>query len=247
MVQYNTHHGVGSDGRYDLNRIATVIANQKPDVVSLNEVMYHSSYGGGEDQAAHYKSLLESKTGQRWYYIYARMDGDWSSTNWAVGNVLMSRFPFSTTTRHALTADRSVAQGTIIVHGRTINLFSTHVDYASASNRATQISQVKSWASSWAENRIIMGDFNSNPGSTDYNSMNSPYGDSWTAGVSIGAASSPSGSKGYTHGSSRFDYVWESRGASTVKLTKIWVPNTASSSGVKPSDHDPVVAIFAVL
>ena len=103
------------------------------------------------------------------------MDGDWSSTNWAVGNVLLSRFPFSTTTRHALTADQSVAQGTIVVHGRTVNLFSTHVDYDSASNRATQISQIKSWASSWAENRIIMGDFNSNPGSSDYNTMNSPY------------------------------------------------------------------------
>ena len=66
-MTYNTHHGVGTDGRYDLNRIATVIANQRPDIVSLNEVMYNSSYGNGENQPATYKSLLQQKTGQTWY------------------------------------------------------------------------------------------------------------------------------------------------------------------------------------
>ena len=102
VMTYNTHHGVGTDGRYDLNRIATVIANQHPDVVSLNEVMYNSSYGNGENQPATYKSLLQQKTGQTWYSVYARMDGNWSSTSWAVGNLLLSRFPFSSTSRYAL-------------------------------------------------------------------------------------------------------------------------------------------------
>ena len=94
VMTYNTHHGVGTDGRYDLNRIASVIANQRPDIVSLNEVMYNSSYGNGENQPATYKSLLQQKTGQTWYSVYTRMDGNWSGTSWAVGNLLLSRTLF---------------------------------------------------------------------------------------------------------------------------------------------------------
>jgi endonuclease/exonuclease/phosphatase family metal-dependent hydrolase len=104
---------------------------------------------------------------------------------------------------------------------------------------------VKSWASTWAENRIVMGDFNTNPGSSDYSIMASAYSDSWKEGVSKGVSSSPSGSSGYTHGGSRFDYVYRSFGATNLVLTKIAVPNT-SVNGAKPSDHDPVVATFTV-
>jgi endonuclease/exonuclease/phosphatase family metal-dependent hydrolase len=246
VMTYNTHHGVGTDGRYNLDRIATVIANQRPDVVSLNEVMVNSSYGNGENQPATYRSLLQQKTGRTWYYVYARMDGDWSSTSWSVGNVLLSRFPFSTTTKHELsTGAHSVAHGTIVVNGRTINLFSTHVSWDNASWRTTETRGVKSWASTWSENRIVMGDFNTWPGTSDYQIMASAYADSWAAGVKAGIASSPSGSTGSTRGSSRFDYIYRSFGASALVLTRILVPNT-SSGGVKPSDHDPVVATFTV-
>jgi endonuclease/exonuclease/phosphatase family metal-dependent hydrolase len=241
VITYNTHHGVGTDGRYDLNRIATVIANQNPDVVSLNEVMYNSSYGNGENQPATYRMLLQQKTGRTWYYVYARMDGNWGSTSWAVGNMLLSRFPFSSATPYALSYGRSVAQGTIVVNGRTINLFSTHVDYANASYRTTQTTEVKNWASGWAENRIIMGDFNTSPGTSDYNIMVGDYYDSWSEAVKKGTASSPSGATGCTHGGSRFDYIYQSKKASSLMVDKVFVVN-----GEGASDHDPLLAYFTV-
>jgi endonuclease/exonuclease/phosphatase family metal-dependent hydrolase len=246
VMQYNTHHGVGTDGRYNLDRIATVIANQRPDVVSLNEVMYNSSYGNGENQTETYKRLLQQKTGQTWYCIYARMDGNWSSTAWSTGNALCSRYAFRTTTKYALsTGAHSVAHGTIVVNGRTINLFSTHVSWSNSSWRTTETRQVKSIASTWSENRIVMGDFNTWPWTTDYQIMASAYYDSWAEGLKAGIASSPSGSVGSTKGTSRFDYIYRSFGASALVLTKVTVPNT-SSGGAKPSDHDPVVATFTV-
>jgi endonuclease/exonuclease/phosphatase family metal-dependent hydrolase len=246
VMTYNTHHGVGTDGKYNLSRIATVIANQRPDVVSLNEVMYNSSYGNGENQAATYKSLLQQKTGQTWYYVYARMDGNWNSTSWAIGNVLLSRYPFTTTTKYCLsTGAHSVAQGTIVVGGRTINLFSTHVSWDNTAWRTTETKGVKSWASTWSENRIVMGDFNTWPWTSDYQIMASAYSDSWAEGVKAGIASSPSGSTGSTKGTSRFDYIYRSFGATGLALKQIVVPNT-SVSGVKPSDHDPVVATFTI-
>jgi endonuclease/exonuclease/phosphatase family metal-dependent hydrolase len=241
VMTFNTHHGVGTDGRYDLNRIATVIASQSPDVVSLNEVMYNSSYGAGENQPATYKTLLQQKTGQTWYAVYARMDGNWSSTSWAVGNLLLSRIPFSTTTRHALSYNRSAAQGTIVLNGRTINVISTHVDYANASYRTIQTNELKAWASTWAEDRIVAGDFNTSPGTSDYTLMANDYWDVWAAAVRTGVYSSATGTAGYTHGGSRFDYVYLSKGASTLTLDKVSV-----TDGAGASDHDPVVASFTV-
>jgi endonuclease/exonuclease/phosphatase family metal-dependent hydrolase len=242
ILTFNTHHGVGTDGRYDLNRIATVIASQSPDVVSLQEVMYNSSYGNGENQPATYKSLLEQKTGQTWHSVYARMDGNWSSTSWAVGNLLLSRFPFSTTTRHELsTGAHSVAHGTIVVNGRTINLFSTHVSWTNSSWRTTETQGVQSWASTWSENRIVMGDFNTSPGTSDYNIMANYYYDAWAEAVKMGTYSASSGPAGYTHGGSRFDYIYASKGASALTLTRAWVVNSNGAS-----DHDPVVATYTV-
>jgi endonuclease/exonuclease/phosphatase family metal-dependent hydrolase len=241
VMTFNTHHGVGTDGRYDLNRIATVIASQSPDVVSLNEVMYNSSYGAGENQPATYKTLLQQKTGQTWYAVYARMDGNWSSTSWAVGNLLLSRIPFSTTTRHALSYNRSAAQGTIVLNGRTINVISSHVDYANASYRTIQTNELKAWASTWAEDRIVAGDFNTSPGTSDYTLMANDYWDVWAAAVRTGVYSSATGTAGYTHGGSRFDYVYLSKGASTLTLDKVSV-----TDGAGASDHDPVVASFTV-
>jgi endonuclease/exonuclease/phosphatase family metal-dependent hydrolase len=202
--------------------------------------MYNSSYGNGENQPETYKRLLESKTGQRWYYVYARMDGNWSSTSWAVGNVLLSRFPFSTTTRYSLSSKHSAAHGTIVVNGRTINLFSAHLSYPDASLRLSEAKQLKSIASSWAEQRILMGDLNMRPGTTEHQVLASVYSDSWAEGVRAGRASSPSGSAGYTHGSSRFDYVFRSFGATALALTNITVLSSNAS------DHLPVVATFSV-
>jgi endonuclease/exonuclease/phosphatase family metal-dependent hydrolase len=91
----------------------------------------------------------------------------------------------------------------------------------------------------------MMGDFNSRPGTSEYNTMVSAYHDTWVEGVNAGIAWSPSGTYGYTHGYSRFDFVWESRGASSLALTSVKVLNTAVS-GVKPSDHDPVLATFSI-
>jgi len=241
VLQFNTHHGVGKDGRYDLNRIATLIVNQNPDVVSLNEVMYHdSNYGGGEDQPATYKRLLQEKTGRTWYSVYARMDGNWGSTSWAGGVQLLSRIPFSTTTRYALSYDRSVAQGTIVRNGRTVNLFSTHVEYYHSSWRPIQTTQVKNWAATWAENRIVMGDFNTSPGSNDYWIMANYYNDSWAGAVKNGTYSSSSGTSGLTTGGSRFDYIYESKGAAALSLKSMSVISTSIS------DHNAVVATFNV-
>ena len=88
-----------------------------------------------------------------------------------------------------------------------------------------------------------MGDFNTNPGTSDYNLMASAYADAWAAGKSAGIATAYNGT-GATHGTSRFDYAFHSK-TTALTLKSVRVPDTRVN-GVYPSDHDPVVSVFAV-
>ncbi|QKK06821.1 MAG: hypothetical protein HND58_00680 [Planctomycetota bacterium] len=57
VLAYNTHHGEGTDGELDLERIAGVITAAAPDIVALQEIDEGASRTGGVDQAAAYGSL----------------------------------------------------------------------------------------------------------------------------------------------------------------------------------------------
>ena len=63
MLDWNTHHGVGTDGVYNLQRFVTWIARSGAHVVSLNEVEKFTGWGN-EDQPARYAALLKAATGQ---------------------------------------------------------------------------------------------------------------------------------------------------------------------------------------
>jgi len=95
----------------------------------------------------------------------------------------------------------------------------------------------------FAQPRIMMGDFNTNPGTSDYYLMADANWDAWAVAANAGTASSYNGT-GATHGTSRFDYVFYSS-LTYLSLAKVRVPDM-SSGGIWPSDHDPVVATFTV-
>ena len=235
VMQWNIQNASGSDGRCNPDRIASTIVTQQAHVVSLNEV---KSYAGDcawtFDMSAKIESLLEAKSGVAWYRKYVAISGK-------AGNVLLSRFPLVSSSTKLLSYSRGVAQIGIVVNGRTINLFSTHVEYYTAAWRTTQINQVLAWMRNFPEPRIMMGDFNTYPGTSDYALMASPFQDGWMA---AGVTRTAFNGTGATHGGSRFDYVFYSRVAA-LSLQSVKVPDTRIS-GVYPSDHYPVVAVFTV-
>lgn len=57
VLTYNTHHGEGTDGVLDLERIARVITDATPDLVALQEIDNNASRTAGVDQAATLGSL----------------------------------------------------------------------------------------------------------------------------------------------------------------------------------------------
>ncbi len=237
IMQWNIHKTKGSDGRCDPNRIANTIVAQKVDVASLNEVNYFSGdCAWNFDMSQKLESLVEQKTGRPWYRKYANGATD-------RGTVILSRYAPVATGSTSLSYGRTAAQMTIVVNGRNVNLFGTHVEYANSSWRPIQIAEAVRWMTTFSEPRIVMGDFNTWPGTSDYSLMAKPYQDAWAAAKSAGTASAFNGT-GATHGSSRFDYVFYSRVAA-LSLKSVTVPDTRVS-GVYPSDHHPVIAVFVV-
>ena len=240
VMQWNIHKTKGSDGRCNPDGIATFIAKHNPDVVSLNEVNFFSGVCAWSfDMSEKLESLLQQKTGVNWYRQSVVGEGGSSGT----GNVLLSRHaPTSSGSTH-LSYDRGVAQMSIVVNGRTINLFSTHVEYFTSWWRPIQIKQAVAWMRGFSEARIMLGDFNTWPNTSDYSIIGTPYQDAWTAAQNAGTATAYNGS-GVTHGSSRFDYIFHSR-VSVLSLQRVDVPK-ALVNGIYLSDHAPVIAVYRV-
>jgi len=237
VMQWNIHKTKGTDGVCNADRTVNTILSFHPDVVSMNEVDYFSgACGWNLDQGEQLRSLMQQKSGMRWY-----RQSDRPSVN--TGDVLLSRYPLTTSSSTLLSNYRAVAQVGIVVNGRNVNLFSTHIEWDNSSWRAGQIAEATRWMSTFAEPRIMMGDFNTWPNTTDYYIIATPYQDAWVAALNAGTASSYNGT-GTTEGNSRLDYVFTSKVAS-LQLMSVKVPDTRVN-GVMPSDHDPVIAVFTV-
>jgi endonuclease/exonuclease/phosphatase family metal-dependent hydrolase len=242
VLDWNIHHGVGTDGVCNLDRIAGWIVKTGANVVSLNEVEKYSGWCGNIDMPAKIVSLLKSKTGKTWYSNFAQRDGN---TN-GQGNLIATTFPIQSSGDHLLSYSRSVARVELLVGSRRVNIFSTHLDADSSSRRATQMKQLTSWAATYAEQRILAGDYNAWPGAWEIANMTSGHYDAWAKAKSAGIAVSYSGNEAGNTRNSRIDYIFYSKGATGLRLTQARVFDTRTSSGVMPSDHRPLMATYEV-
>jgi endonuclease/exonuclease/phosphatase family metal-dependent hydrolase len=241
VLDWNIHHGVGTDGDYDINRIADQIAKTGANVVSLNEVERYTGWGN-EDQPARFASLLKSKTKKTWYYNFAQRDGGTKGQ----GNLLLTTYEIESDDDYELSYSRSVARIAIIVNGIRVNLYSTHLDADSSARRSTQIRELKGWADNFPEQRIVLGDFNAGSSTGEISLMTPSYADSWAAAKSLDLDVSYAGNAAGNTRNSRIDYVFYSKQASRLKLKKAQVFDIRDSKGVMPSDHRPLMATFEV-
>jgi endonuclease/exonuclease/phosphatase family metal-dependent hydrolase len=240
VMQWNIHKTLGSDGVCNPDRITNTVVAQDVDVVSFNEVNFFSGVcAWAFDMGQRLESLLEQKTGVSWYRQSVNVYGGSSG----YGNVLLSRYAPVSASSTLLDFGRGVAQIGIVVNGRTVNLFSTHVEYANAPWRPIQITEAVRWMTNFSNPRIMLGDFNTWPLTDDYSIIASQYHDAWAVALAAGTATSYNGT-GATHGTSRFDYAFFSQ-AGVLSLQSVNVPDVRVN-GLFPSDHDPVVAVFSV-
>ena len=107
---------------------------------------------------------------------------------------------------------------TINFNGRNINFMTTHFDPYTASYRLTQARDLVTYMKGFAENRIVAGDFNDQPGNPPITTMTAAYYDAWAEAKKAGIAySPPDNPNGYTR-NSRIDYIFYSRGEQHLTL-----------------------------
>lgn len=235
VLQWNISQGYGTDGQSNISRVVDFIVNVRPDVISFNEIMRYSS----SSQPQQIADALRSRTGQTWSYHWVQKGGASSGE----GECVMTRLPIDARDDYLLSYTRSIAMARINVNGRNISVFSTHLDHTSSAYRLTQVRQLVSWASGQPEQRIVAGDFNWYPGTTEINEMGRTYYDGWAVARSGGDAYSFSGNPDGNTRSNRIDYIWHSKNASYLRVTRAQVYD---SRGARISDHNALMVTYEV-
>jgi endonuclease/exonuclease/phosphatase family metal-dependent hydrolase len=235
VVQWNIHQGIANDGSNNIDRVISWLVQMRPDLVSLNEVLMYS----GNNQAQIICDKLRAQTGQNWTYVFEQITG----APQGIGVAVLSRLPIDGTASHLLSYERSAVLARVVVNGRVINMISTHLDHQSSTRRLQQVKEVKAWAAGFSEQRIVAGDFNWYPGTTEILEMAKSYYDAWAVAVTNNVEiTTPSNPEGNTR-NTRIDYVFYSKGATALSVTSVEVRD-ARAAGI--SDHRPVIATFRV-
>jgi len=250
VLSYNMSFGKGTDNIQNWDRMAQWITKINPDIAGLCEMP--------SEWISTFVSLVNQKTGRTWYtHFIPKYNGT------SEGNLILSKYSFISTGGRFLSVYRSVAQVTISVSGKTINFFATHLDPDSSGTRYTQVGELLSYASGFSESRIVVGDINAGPDTSESIRMTGTYYDSWMQAMAGGTAVAYPDNPVYMHTRTRrgrIDYVWYSRGSANLFLRDTQIPDTRDLSntnvvvylgtlddkGVRPSDHNLVIANFDI-
>lgn len=159
LVAYNIHHGEGMDGKLDLERIARVIAAEKPDLVALQEVDKGCKRSGSIDQAAKLAEFL--KMDYRFGKFMDYQGGEY-------GMAILSRLPIEGTVVHKLPegAEPRIALEVLVKSTSWPGKFSfvgIHNDWMNEALRVEQIKALQVGLKSRDYPVILAGDFNAKP------------------------------------------------------------------------------------
>jgi endonuclease/exonuclease/phosphatase family metal-dependent hydrolase len=232
LLHWNTQHGGrGTDGRYDPARLVSWILKSDPHVASLNEI-------GNTSQLNAILNELHKQTGTSWSY-------QWDDR----GNALVTRLPV--TSRSICWVNSSVGRKAahlgVAYAGRTINVWSAHLALDSSSMRTSEVRALKACASNDSEQRIVAGDFNTQQSSPEIAEMGRDYIDAWPAAKALGKAIDyPGNTRDGATRNSRIDYVFMSRGATSLALQSAQIFDTRDAKGHMPSDHKPLLVTYTV-
>ncbi len=185
ILAYNVKHGLGMDGRVDLDRVARVIRSLDPDVVTLQEIDSVTSRTGFEDQAAR----LGEMTGMR-----AIFGGFMDYRGGRYGMALLSRYPIIEWVNHRLpdgAEPRSALAARVELmrpgYGRAPSLVVVGIHlYATAEEREAQALRVVELFRAEQAPVVLAGDFNSEPDSEVLRLLESEGG--WKRPVKRGQA-----------------------------------------------------------
>ena len=234
VMSFNIHHGEGTDGVVDLERIARVIRASGAHVAGLQEVDRNfAERSNWTDQAAELAGLLA------WHVAYgANIDLSPpapSRPRIQFGNAVLSRYPIARWENTPLfrspgEEQRGLLHAEVDVPGLPLHVYVTHLDAFSGTDRVQQARQV---ADLVGENcpAVLLGDFNAGPETPEIGRIRATLTDTWTAAVGDGRVAAHR-ADGRT---ARIDYIFTSQ-----RLRAKWT--SLSTDDPAASDHLPVVS-----
>jgi len=230
ILHWNIHHGIGTDGVRDPDRIARWVAYIAPNVVSFNEV-------DNTELAAELHERIEARTGQTWVAWYSGAD-----------TLLLTRLSVRATSVCSVNpgANRYAAQVSVAAGGRTVNLWSTHLSVNSSDERLAELRALQACTRQWPEARVMAGDFNMQASSAEYSAATETFIDAWAAARASGLTINYDGNCDGCTRNSRIDYIFSSQGASWLTLRNAQVFDARDANGIMPSDHKPLRVIYDV-
>lgn len=251
VLSWNIAFGKGTDGITNYDRIATWLARMNPDLIALCEMP--------PDQIPTLLTLLSQKTGRPWFSHFVP-----KASGISEGNLILSKFNFSSTSSRFLSATRSIAQVTVNVGGRNVNFFATHLDHTSSSLRLTQVQELVNWTGSFPSPRIVAGDMNAGNDTPEILHLLASYRDGWVDALNQGTASAYPDNPVWMNTRTRrwrIDFILFAADSTSLAAKSANIPDlrdlsntnvvsrlgTLDDKGVRPSDHNLVVVDFDVL
>lgn len=150
FATYNIHYGVGTDGRYDVPRIADAVA--AADVVCLQEVTRGFADNGHADQTAEIGRRLN-----RYYRFHGPMEADAStvaadgtitSRRRSFGNAIVSRWPIlwsrgvmlpKRQSADTFDLQRGYIEAVVAAPSGPLRVYCTHLSHVAATYRLPQV------------------------------------------------------------------------------------------------------------
>jgi endonuclease/exonuclease/phosphatase family metal-dependent hydrolase len=175
ILTYNIHHGEGTDGKVDYQRLSEMIVGLKPDLVAVQEVDKETSRVDGVDQAA----LLGQLTGMNVVFGAAM-----PFAGGHYGQAILSRFPIEDTKTYPLPfmfdqEPRALIEATVVPENGLPKLVfaGTHLSNVSGDTRVQQVKEIRKKLRGREDTPVILaGDFNARPGSSPMETM---LGNDW--------------------------------------------------------------------
>ncbi len=161
ILSYNIHHGEGTDGVFDLERLARVIRSANPDLVALQEVDRGTDRASGVDQAAELGRL----TGMQDFFGKAL---DFSGSEY--GEAVPTRLPVISVMNHLLPCSpehETRAALEVVVQlgdGTACHFIATHPDHTrDPADRESQSRALNEFFTADDNLRLLVGDLNGEP------------------------------------------------------------------------------------
>ena len=235
-MTYNVHRCVGTDRKLDVERVAEVIAAEKPDVVALQELDVRRARTRGVDQAHRLAELLKMTSHfHPAMAVEEELYGDAILTWLPEKKVKADGLPLYT--RIPGLEPRGAIWVTVDVGGTPVQIINTHLGLVPQEQKRQAAALLgEQWMAheAWKAPGILLGDFNATPYSATYRLLRAALRDAQSPSPTW--RQTPTATFPSSFPFMRIDHVFLTKGLETVGVSSPYGVLARAAS-----DHLPLV------